>query len=604
MTGMGPPKLSVLRLGLFCFASRHGQYETSPPPAPEDYNAQLQLQVADIENSKIGLLEEQPVRVNGIVTVGYEPESTSDDVPLFEAKAGQEIEILIREMGGWSYCRRIGDKTPGWLPADRIAELARLVADHEVGESEGLLNLKSGDMVEVTFVLWNRCAGTVCGTVAMHWKAVGNGNLGESHQLQLQFLFKFQLWKWFRQESFDGGKDCREDGTKTPSRRSRSRSRSSSGRSSSGSVIEKPDDVTEAKQLAMQHLQDLKEMKDGKAQCAYRKLLREWHPDKNPDKVKIATEVFHGWAQCCLWTGPQLPGTVERQIGWVTDAYLEDNRSEAMLASKWQRLVLQALEEVVTYAVQLETYLQQALRREHELSASQGARVFIVDAENPDWVWCRLEEAGRAEGWLPRNVLIVEPGEAPNKDLPEWIKVGEKARWWSNSQKQFCDVNINAVDHSARQVTAAWLQLLPCSKGAKELYQQLPDWVRPGSVAYWWSTSQHRVLPVQIRDVCSRTRQDGLRKALTFMGSAEFLQADLNIDDGMITPAESKTDLGLSAASADLQALGMNEARAKADFRPPSLLCDGVPPFLKVLEGTAVADAITPADVGQAGGLE
>ena len=25
--------------------------------------------------------------------------------------------------------------------------------------------------------------------------------------------------------------------------------------------------------------------------------------------------------------------------------------------------------------------------------------------------------------------------------------------------------------------------------------------------AYWWSTSQHRVLPVQIRDVCSRTRQ-------------------------------------------------------------------------------------------------
>ena len=48
----------------------------------------------------------------------------------------------------------------------------------------------------------------------------------------------------------------------------------------------------------------------------------------------------------------------------------------------------------------------------------------------------------------------------------------------------------------------------------------------------------------------------------------------------------------------------MNKARAKADFRPPSLLCDGVPPFLKVLEGTAVADAITPADVGQAGGLE
>eukprot|EP00435_Cladocopium_sp_Y103_P038984 s968_g10.t1 len=52
-----------------------------------DYNGQLQLQVAEIENSKIGLLEEQPVRVNGIVTVAYEPESTTEDVPLFEAIA-------------------------------------------------------------------------------------------------------------------------------------------------------------------------------------------------------------------------------------------------------------------------------------------------------------------------------------------------------------------------------------------------------------------------------------------------------------------------------------------------------------------------------------
>ncbi|CAE7556939.1 unnamed protein product [Symbiodinium natans] len=115
----------------------------------EDYSAQLQVQVADIENSKLGILEEQPVRVNGIVTVGYEPESSTPEVPLLQAREGQEIEILVREMGGWSYCRRIGDKTPGWLPADRIAELAQLIADHEVGDAEGLLNLKLGDVVEV-----------------------------------------------------------------------------------------------------------------------------------------------------------------------------------------------------------------------------------------------------------------------------------------------------------------------------------------------------------------------------------------------------------------------------------------------------------------------
>ena len=578
----------------------------------EDYNSNLQLQVADIENSKIGLLEEQPVRVNGIVTVGYEPESTSEDVPLFNATEGQEIEILIREMGGWSYCRRIGDKTPGWLPADRIAELAQLIADHEVGDSEGLLNLRSGDVVEV---------------ISRH---------------------------------------------------------------------------------------------------------------------------YSGWAQCRLWAGPQLPGAVERQIGWVTDAYLQDNRSEAMLASKWHRLVLQALDEVVAYAVQLETYLKQAKpedrsadpewvekctqfclylgtelqqitealsqhglsqnatgkyattvvevvgNSEYELSASVGARVFIVDAENADWAWCRLED-GSSEGWLPRNVLIVEPGDAPDKDLPDWIKVGEKARWWSNSQKQFCDVNISVVDETARQVTVTFVQDTSCWKmvpfehfkqnedawllhpfqpKAKELYLQLPEWVRPGSVAYWWSTSQHRVLPVQIRDVCSRTRQvkiafvcnktvkkllqfheliaspkecllqkdraghawrkprrksrdrggskeaaieagsqteasepdtgakalgdimaemtqdigdmmggenddseDGLRKALTFMGTAEFLQTDLeNVEESMITPA----------GPADSKVLG-----ASGDFEA-SLRKD------KVVEGSALADAITSSDLVQA----
>eukprot|EP00434_Breviolum_minutum_P009824 symbB.v1.2.008652.t1/scaffold540.1/size189765/17 len=63
-------------------------------------------------------------------------------------------------MGGWSYCRRIGDKTPGWLPADRIAELAQLIADHEVGDSEGLLNLRSGDVVEVLVVF--ACAVIGC----------------------------------------------------------------------------------------------------------------------------------------------------------------------------------------------------------------------------------------------------------------------------------------------------------------------------------------------------------------------------------------------------------------------------------------------------------
>lgn len=167
---------------------------------------------------------------------------------------------------------------------------------------------------------------------------------------------------------------------------------------------------------------------------------------------------------------------------------------------------------------------------EHELSVAQGARVLVIDADNADWIWCRAED-GFSEGWVPRSFLEMEPGspaDAVTKDLPDWIKVNERARWWSNSQKQFCDVTITVVDMSARQVTVTFVQdascwkmvsfehflqkqedwlLQPFQQKAKELIQQLPDWVKPGNQGYWWSSSQHRVLPVQIKDVCSRTRQ-------------------------------------------------------------------------------------------------
>mmetsp|Transcript_59926 Transcript_59926/g.140185 ORF Transcript_59926/g.140185 Transcript_59926/m.140185 type:complete len:227 (+) Transcript_59926:29-709(+) len=75
----------------------------------------------------------------------------------------------------------------------------------------------------------------------------------------------------------------------------RAGSKSSSSSSSSGGLVaqEKPEDATDAKREAMQHIQDIREMADGQEkQKAFRKLLREWHPDKNPERVKMATEVF------------------------------------------------------------------------------------------------------------------------------------------------------------------------------------------------------------------------------------------------------------------------------------------------------------------------
>ncbi|CAE7556949.1 unnamed protein product [Symbiodinium natans] len=378
-----------------------------------------------------------------------------------------------------------------------------------------------------------------------------------------------------------------------PNHRSRNRSSSSSSSSGDPTAKDRQGEVTDAKREAMQHLQDIKEMTDGQGAAlgvadlqvvglaGYSAIGERRMVDECESGHKTGIS-FHLFVRPL--SGPQLPGSVnDRQIGWVTDAYLQDNRSEAMLASKWHRLVLQALEEVVAYAVQLETYLAQAKPEdrsadpewmekcmqfclylgtelqqitdalsqhglsqnaagkyavaacevvgssEHELSVAQGARVLVVDADNADWIWCKAED-GLSEGWVPRSFLEMEPGSTADtgKDLPGWIKVNERARWWSNSQKQFCDVTITLVDESARQVTVTFVQdaacwkmvpfehflqkqedwlLQPFQQKAKELMQQLPDWVQPGKQAYWWSSSQHRVLPVQIKDVCSRTRQ-------------------------------------------------------------------------------------------------
>eukprot|EP00931_Biecheleriopsis_adriatica_P071759 TRINITY_DN45686_c0_g1_i1.p1 TRINITY_DN45686_c0_g1~~TRINITY_DN45686_c0_g1_i1.p1 ORF type:complete len:224 (+),score=35.76 TRINITY_DN45686_c0_g1_i1:34-672(+) len=104
-----------------------------------------------------------------------------------------------------------------------------------------------------------------------------------------------------KEESPKRGARGRSRSNKQTKRR-RSRSRSSSSSSSSarsqrdkakGGGDNEPEDVDDAKRNAIQRLQDIKAMQDGKEKTkAYRKLLREWHPDKNPDRVKVATEVF------------------------------------------------------------------------------------------------------------------------------------------------------------------------------------------------------------------------------------------------------------------------------------------------------------------------
>merc|ERR1719271_2004475 len=87
----------------------------------------------------------------------------------------------------------------------------------------------------------------------------------------------------------------------------RSRSSSSSSSSKKSKTEKKDDDkdddekkeggedpeVAKAKMEALAKLRELQQIEPKEERSKqFRALLREWHPDKNPDKSEVATEVF------------------------------------------------------------------------------------------------------------------------------------------------------------------------------------------------------------------------------------------------------------------------------------------------------------------------
>lgn len=316
---------------------------------------------------------------------------------------------------------------------------------------------------------------------------------------------------------------------------------------------------------------------------------------KKGDTVEVVNRHYSGWAFCREWAPPKegepAPGGRE---GWVPDDYLEDKRSEAILASKWHRLVLEALHRVVGTACDLETVLAQASeeyqaelsmewmgkclefaswlaselqsiteavsQRENfspavagsyatvkrayvasgptELNVEQGDRVFILNADNADWIWCRTTAGESRDGWVPSMLLQVEKEDDGFKtarstateaevELPPWLRVGQEAKWWSRSNNCYYDVRISQVNHSTKELrvefvmdsscwkclrfdhfvgpSSGWL-LQPHDEKDQELRSQLPLWVQNGNSASWWSESQMRCMAVTIKDVSFKQR--------------------------------------------------------------------------------------------------
>ena len=76
--------------------------------------------------------------------------------------------------------------------------------------------------------------------------------------------------------------------------RSRSRSRSRSGSRDAAAAHSETEEIMEAKSQAVKRLEEIKDMQGtaDQKEKAFKKLLRDWHPDKNADRVQVCTAVF------------------------------------------------------------------------------------------------------------------------------------------------------------------------------------------------------------------------------------------------------------------------------------------------------------------------
>lgn len=308
------------------------------------YYAALQDEVSDVWQEFAGVESSQaPICGKGVVLSPFNSGMVGDhdheDFPsssLLSVKAGERMDIIVRDNEGWAYCR-CSSPTPssakvGWLPAAYLTELASLIGDHAAGSGADILQVKKGDVVEV---------------VSRH---------------------------------------------------------------------------------------------------------------------------FSGWTLCREWRGKH--SDTERREGWVSNAYLECGASEASLKIQWHSLVCEALERVVAGAEKflgmlaesgpqprtedseflshcLEitaslvgeyTQIAKAVKRREmhktlriggkvtvardvateapgptELAVSKGDRLYILDAENPDWLYCQMSNTF-LKGWVPCDALW--DGEVPQPPGP------------------------------------------------------------------------------------------------------------------------------------------------------------------------------------------
>jgi len=96
-----------------------------------------------------------------------------------------------------------------------------------------------------------------------------------------------------RKRSSSGSRSSRSSSSSSSRSRGKKKKKGKKSSSAAENAVSDNAEINEAKKDALQKLMDLKdiESKDTKIK-EWRKLLRQWHPDKNPEKKEVATAVF------------------------------------------------------------------------------------------------------------------------------------------------------------------------------------------------------------------------------------------------------------------------------------------------------------------------
>jgi len=270
---------------------------------------------------RVLLLREEPDMPYGLVNAGYRCSDVSEDgAPvrshiLFVGGLGQGCprDFVVGQFQRYGRVVNCELIQKGRAPGMAFVHFENVDCVDRACNAGGMQNLR-GKVVEIRRAVPAMQTRPVIPEAKGKGKEVrpdvkGKGkNDGEPCSLREQFLRERQAGAGNKRRKSSSSSSSSSSGKKRkrkkdspkkndkPKKRRRSSSSSSSKSGDDGKLAEEPStsnpEIESAKKNALEKLTALKCLEKEARLKQWRALLREWHPDKNPERVELATAVF------------------------------------------------------------------------------------------------------------------------------------------------------------------------------------------------------------------------------------------------------------------------------------------------------------------------